>query len=75
MIDAIQSLVQSVHKITDTGLRKEILGKVTAVQGTVAETNAHLRARQDELDSLRAQLSIQESVHAEPASEFYDPPV
>jgi hypothetical protein len=55
-METIRSLIRTVEKVDDTKLRHEMLGKVTVVQNKLLSTHEQLRAKQVELEGLRARL-------------------
>ena len=73
-MNSIDSLRRSLEKVNDSGLRNEMLGKVAEVHDHLRATSEQLHAKQGEVEQLRAQLSGNPTA-AQPATDFYDPPV
>lgn len=74
-METIRSLIQTVKKVVDSGLRHEMLGKVTAVQNKLVTTDQQLRAKQAEIDGLRAHLADRGNHAGQREMLVYDPPV
>ena len=73
-MERIRSLRQSVAKVANAELKNEMMDKVNEVQGDLVTTHERLRARETELNALRARVAAKEDSVA-PATEFYDPPM
>ncbi len=74
-METIRSLIRTVEKVGDVQLRHEMLGKVTEVQNKLIRTHEELRAKQAEIDGLRAHVASQ-GIHTKRRSAIiYDPPV
>ena len=74
-METIRSLIRTVEKVGDVQLRHEMLGKVTEVQNKLVRTREELRAKQAEIDGLRAHVA-NHGIHTRRRSAIiYDPPV